>query len=270
MKHLRLLVTVSVVIVLALLLEGCAKPPDTEKQAAMAAMDVTVLAGGDKYAVTEMEAAKKIWNTAESQMKDKKYKEAKQSYIDAKAAFEKAAGAVELGKKAVADQANTALKTVEASWKNLQATAKKVESRLKEKKETWMANANTIREGLGKAKEMIVTDAAEAKIKLDELNVLVDKWENTFEEIASTPTREYYPTGKEHYSTLTGITVGIHRGIRKGLVVKSDRDKATVNFRMGRHTVYIPQRYPYMGERVKVEFLTNKGVNVAYKITILN
>ena len=270
MKNLRLLVTVLVVIIPVLLLEGCAKPPETEKQAAKAAMDATVLAGGDKYAVTDMEAAKQIWDTAESQMKDKKYKEAKQSYIDAKAAFEKTAEAVESEKKVVADQANTALKTVEASWENLQGTAKKVESKLKEKKEAWIADANTIREGLEQAKEMIVTDSADAKIKLDELSVLVNKWENAFEEIASTPTQEYHSTGQGHYSTLTGIAVGIHRGVRKGLVVKSDRDKATVNFRMGRNTVYIPQRYPYIGERVKVEFLTNRGVNVAYKITILN
>ena len=34
-----------------------------------------------------------------------KYKEAKQSYIDAKAAFEKASAGVEAGKKALMDQA---------------------------------------------------------------------------------------------------------------------------------------------------------------------
>ena len=269
MKHLRLSVPVLMVLVLVLLLEGCAKAPDTEKQAAKAAMDAVVSAGGDKYALPDMEAAKKIWDTAESQMKDKKYKEAKQSYIEAKAAFEKAAGAVESGKKAATDQANMALKTVEASWENLQVTAKKAEPKLKEKKEAWKADANMIREGVGKAKEMIATDAAGAKTKLDELLVVVNKWENTFDEIASVPAEEYKPPRQEQYSTVTGTAVGIHRGIRKGLAVKSDRDQVTVNFRIGKHTVYIPHRYPGIGEKVRVEFLTIKGANVAYKITIL-
>jgi hypothetical protein len=69
------------------------------------------------------------------------------------------------------------------------------------------------------------------------------------------------------YSTLTGTVLGIRA--KMWLDVKSEKDEAVFNFRIGRKTVYIPHRYPYMGEKVKVEYLTNRGVPVAYTVTIL-
>ena len=72
------------------------------------------------------------------------------------------------------------------------------------------------------------------------------------------------------YSTLTGIVRGIHaHGLRNWLEVESAKDKTIFNFRIGHNTRYIPQRYPYAGERVKVEYLTQRGVPVAYSVTIL-
>ncbi len=189
MKNATLSVSVLVVLALVMVFVGCAKPPDTERQAAKAAMDAAVSAGADKYAAADLDAAKKIWDTAESQMKDKKYKEAKQSYIDAKAAFEKAAGAVHAGKKVITDQANAAMATIEGAWKNLEATSKKMEKRLKEKKEAWTTDAKAISEGLENAKKMITTNPAGAKAKLGELKAMVDKWENTFKEMAAAPAK---------------------------------------------------------------------------------
>ena len=68
-------------------------------------------------------------------MKDKKYKEAKEGYIAAKAAFEKAAAGVEAGKKAAAEQVGAAMTALEEAWKNLEAMAKKVEKNMKDKKD---------------------------------------------------------------------------------------------------------------------------------------
>lgn len=186
MKHLRFSVSLLIVFALTLAFMGCTKPPDVEKQAAKTAMDAAISAGADKFAIADLNAAKKIWEQAESQMKDKKYKEAKQSYIDAKAAFEKAAGAVEAGKK-TADEAKVAMTTIEETWKNLGSMAKKMENKMKDKKEVWMADAKTFTEGLGKAKEMIDADPAGAKAKLDELKTIADKWNNTFTEMAAAP-----------------------------------------------------------------------------------
>jgi hypothetical protein len=186
MKHIRLSVSLLFVLALTLAFMGCAKPPDAEKQAAKAAMDAAISAGADKYATADLDAAKKIWDTAESQMKEKKYEEAKKSYIDAKAAFEKAA--VEAEKKAASDQANAALATVETSWKKVKATAKKMEKKLKDKK-GWTTDAKAISEGLVKAKEMIAVNPSQAKSKLDDLKTMVDKWENKFKEMAAVPTK---------------------------------------------------------------------------------
>jgi len=75
---------------------------------------------------------------------------------------------------------------------------------------------------------------------------------------------------QEPYSTLTGIVRGVHvHGLRKYLEVENEQDKAIVNLRIGHNTRYTPHRYPNPGERVKVEYLTQRGVPAAYSVTIL-
>jgi hypothetical protein len=172
-----------------MVLAGCTKPPEAEREAAKKAMDAAITGGAEKYATSDLETAKKLWDTAESQMKEKKYKEAKQSYIEAKAAFEKAAAAVEAGKKAVADQANAALKGLGEKWEKLLVTAKKMEKKLKDKKQAWTTDAKAINEGLEKTKEVIVSAPIEAKAKLDELKTMIDKWDATFKEMAASPSK---------------------------------------------------------------------------------
>jgi hypothetical protein len=189
MRTIKLSVFILAVFALGMVLAGCAKPPEAEKEAAKKALDAAIMGGADKYASADLEAARKLWNAAESQMKEKKYKEAKQNYIDAKAAFEKAAAAVEAGKKAVADQANVALKALEEEWKKLRVTAKRMEKKLKDKKQAWTTDAKAINEGLEKSKEMIVSAPAEAKAKLDELKTMIDRWGTTFKEMATSPSK---------------------------------------------------------------------------------
>jgi len=189
MRMIKLLVIVLMVFALGMVLVGCAKPPEAEREAAKKAMDAAIAGGAEKYASSDLEAARKLWDTAESQMKEKKYKEAKQSYMDAKVAFEKAAAAVEAGKKAVADQASAILKGLEEKWGKLLATAKKMEKKLKDKKQAWTADAKAINEGLEKTKEVIVSAPAEAKAKLDELKTMIDKWGATFKEMAASPSK---------------------------------------------------------------------------------
>jgi len=69
------------------------------------------------------------------------------------------------------------------------------------------------------------------------------------------------------FSVLTGKVVGIRA--RLWLDVQSEKDKAIVNFRIGHKTVYIPHRYPNPGERVKVEYLVQRGTPVAFTVNIL-
>jgi hypothetical protein len=64
-----------------------------------------------------------------------------------------------------------------------------MEKKLKDKKQAWAADAKAIGEGLEKSKEMIVSAPAEAKAKLDELKIMIDKWHTTFKEMARSPSK---------------------------------------------------------------------------------
>ncbi len=176
--------------------KAAADQASAEKEAAKKAMDAALSAGAERYPSTDLETARRLWDTAESQMKEEKYREAKGSYIEAKGAFEKAAAAVEAGKKAVADHAKAALKTLEADWKKLQTTAKKMEKKLKDKKPAWAADAKAIKQGLEKSKKLLASAPAEAKAKLDEVKTKIDKWEDTFKEMAKAPSKAK-PTKKK-------------------------------------------------------------------------
>ena len=132
MKHFKYSVSLMMVLALVLVFIGCSKPPEAEQKAAQAAMDAAVSAGADKYAAADLDAAKKVWDAAEAQVKDKKYKEAKQGYVDAKAAFEKAAGAVAAGKKAVKEMIAAEPAAAKAKAGELKAVIDKWEAAFKE------------------------------------------------------------------------------------------------------------------------------------------
>jgi hypothetical protein len=189
MKHFKYSVSLMMVLALVLVFIGCAKPPVAEQKAAQAAMDAAVAAGADKYAAADLDAAKKIFEAAEAQVKDKKYKEAKQGYIAAKAAFEKAAVAVEAGKKVLADEAIAAVAALEEAWKGVEETAKSAGKKMKAQKDAFAADATAFADGLKAAKEMIATDALAAKAKAGELKTIIDKWEAALKELAAPPAK---------------------------------------------------------------------------------
>jgi PBP1b-binding outer membrane lipoprotein LpoB len=189
MKHFKYLVSLVMVLALALVFIGCSKPPDEEKSAAKAAMDAAAAKGADKYAATDFKAAKGLWDKSEAQLKEKKYSEAKQGYLDAKAAFQKAAAAVEAGKKAVTAEVTAAVAALEDSWKSLGASAKKLKKKMKDKKDAWAADAKAFEEKLKAAKDTITADPAGAKTKTGELKAIVEKWEAAFKELAAAPAK---------------------------------------------------------------------------------
>jgi hypothetical protein len=73
---------------------------------------------------------------------------------------------------------------------------------------------------------------------------------------------------QEHFLTLTGSVTGIRGGLRKWLEVKSATDGGAVNFRIGKNTVYVPRRYPNIGEKVRVTYIIERGVHIATKVLI--
>lgn len=188
MKDLKYSVLFMLILAMALVFIGCAKPPEAEKSAAKGAMDAAITAGADKYAAGEMDAAKKSWDAAEAQMKEKKYKEAKQGYVETKTAFEKATAAVEAGKKAVAAEVSAAAVALEEAWKNLDAAGKSMEKKMKQDiKDAWAADTKAFTEGLKATKDAIAVDAAGAKTKIGGLKAIIEKWDASFKELASIP-----------------------------------------------------------------------------------
>jgi hypothetical protein len=66
--------------------------------------------------------------------------------------------------------------------------------------------------------------------------------------------------------SVTDITTGAFaRGI---ITVKSDKGEV-MSFAVGRNTVYVPSRYPGVGERVKITYAFIRGQNAAYQVEIV-
>lgn len=192
MMQLKYSLSLIVFIALALVVLGCAKPPEAEKSAAKTAMDAAVSAGAGKYATADFEAAKSLWDTSEAQVTEKKYKEAKQGYISAQAAFEKATGNAVAGKKVMTDEVNAAVAGLEEKWNNLLGEAQKLAKKMKGKKDIkdmWNADVTIFAEGLKTTKDMISADPFGAKTKAGELKAIVDKWDATFKDLSAAPVK---------------------------------------------------------------------------------
>jgi hypothetical protein len=71
-------------------------------------------------------------------------------------------------------------------------------------------------------------------------------------------------------STFEGSVADIttHAFARGIITVKGDKGEV-LNFAVGRKTVYVPKRYPGVGERVKITYSLIRGQNAAYQVEIL-
>lgn len=182
MERFKHSVLLMIVLALVFVFAGCfKKPPEKEINAAKAAMDAALAAGADKYVPAEFEAAKDLWEKGELQKNGKKYKEAKQFYIEAKAAFEKSMGGIEAGKKALAEKLPAYIAGIDADWKKQQANVKENGKALS--KDDWNADVKAFAEGLKAAKELIATDPAAAKVKADELKAMIAKWDTAVKDL---------------------------------------------------------------------------------------
>jgi hypothetical protein len=74
----------------------------------------------------------------------------------------------------------------------------------------------------------------------------------------------------QQMSTFEGSVAGITTGaFARGIItVKGDKGEV-INFAVGRKTVYVPSRYPGVGERVKITYSLVRGQNAAYTVEIL-
>jgi hypothetical protein len=186
----RSLISVMLVHVLLFAFTGCVRPPNTERSAAKGSMDAAISAGADTYAAADFRLAQGFWHTAESRMADRKYKEARRYYINAKSSFEKAVASVAAGKRAAADAAKAALPGLENDAKSLEIAAAKA---TKQKKTYWAPDEKHIVEGLRAANDMIANDPAGALTKMREIRTMIDSWNAVFKGTAPAPTKSYAP-----------------------------------------------------------------------------
>ena len=66
--------------------------------------------------------------------------------------------------------------------------------------------------------------------------------------------------------TVAGITTG---AFARGMITVKGAKDDVMSFAVGRKTVYVPSRYPGVGERVKITYALIKGQNAAYQVEIL-
>ena len=70
--------------------------------------------------------------------------------------------------------------------------------------------------------------------------------------------------------TYEGSVAGISTGaFARGIITVKGNKGDVMNFAVGRKTVYIPSRYPGVGERVKITYSLQRGQNAAYQVEIL-
>jgi hypothetical protein len=130
--------------------------------------------------------------------------------VAAKVAFDKAAGAVEGGKKmaaaeakkVAAAEANTAVASMEEDWKNLKTAAKNLTKKMKDKKTkaAWAADTKAFTKRLKATKDKIVNDPASAKENIGELKSIIEKWDTAFKKLVATHSK-HKATKKKPKST---------------------------------------------------------------------
>ena len=173
----------------ALVFMGCARPPEAERSAARAAMDAALSARAEKYVPADSAAARRLWETAENLVKEKKYEEAKRGYIDARAAFEKAAGGIEAAKTAAAEEVGVALPGLEEGWQDLQALFQRVEKKVTKGRGLWEADAKTFVEDLKTVKETFATDPGGAREKMGRMKSFLESYTALFQQLAAAPAK---------------------------------------------------------------------------------
>ncbi|MGO8990334.1 MAG: hypothetical protein ACLQGU_05125 [bacterium] len=71
-------------------------------------------------------------------------------------------------------------------------------------------------------------------------------------------------------STFEGSVAGITTGaFARGMITVKGAKGEVMNFAVGRKTVYVPSRYPGVGEWVKITYSLVRGQNAAYQVEIL-
>ena len=77
-------------------------------------------------------------------------------------------------------------------------------------------------------------------------------------------------TSAQQMSTFEGSVASITTSWpARGIIAVKGNKGDVMTFAVGRKTVYVPSRYPGVGERVKITYSLVRGQNAAYQVEIL-
>lgn len=164
-----------VLMVVGLMVAGCAKPPTMEIADAENAVNAAAQEGAAEFAPNEFNMAQNALADARSKVASKDYKGALAGAIDAKEKAENAKAAIAAGKEAAKTAASEAIKAVEAKLKELKAKSAKMAGKagaeLKSSIKTIEADWTKVAEDNMNGNYTKVTSAAaEIGNKIDELS----------------------------------------------------------------------------------------------------
>jgi hypothetical protein len=161
----------------ALLVAGCESPPEAEKKAADAALAAARSSGADMYAAPAYKSLSDLAKQADTQMADKKYKEAKASYERVKTMADETGKAAMAGKAAMKAEVEKGIAAAEAAWMSLEKQAQAASKKLKpDVKKAWTEEAKATQEALKAAKDALAASPAQAKEKLAVVLASIEKW----------------------------------------------------------------------------------------------
>ena len=160
--------------VVGLMISGCAKPPTMEIADAENAVNAAAQAGAADFAPNELNLAKNALDDARSKVASKDYKGALAGALDAKVKAEEAQAAIASGKEAAKALAADAIKAVEAKLKELKAKSAKMagkagaelKSSIKTVEAEW---TKVVEDNMNGNYTKVTSDATAIGTKIDEL-----------------------------------------------------------------------------------------------------
>ncbi len=168
----------SALVVMLLFLTSCAKAPLKEKAAAEQARMAALAADAQRYAEATMTSARKLWDQAETSLKQKQYRAAKAAFRAARQSYDKAAMLVSQNKEVMVNAIKEGVDEADQDWQTLNQKMDQTGKRLsKDLKKAWKDDQLMVRTALQSAHAFLKDqDPLDARQQLNNAKTLIEKW----------------------------------------------------------------------------------------------
>lgn len=168
----------SALVVILLFLTSCAKAPMKEKAAAEQARMAALAADAEHYARATMTSAQKLWDQAETFLKQKRYAAAKKAYRIARKAYEKAADLVSQNKDVMVSAVNEGVTEADQEWQSMSKKVDQMGKRMsKDMRKAWKQDTMMVLTSLQSARSFLKEQhPLDARQQLNNAKMLIEKW----------------------------------------------------------------------------------------------